>query len=192
MKKKSVLTSGEIAQYCDVTLRTVIRWIEKGYLKAYKLPGRGNNRVQVEDFLAFLHQHGMPIPEPLQDVHSGQPPILIVDDDEQMAQSVARVVRKQGYDFKIAHDGFQAGIEMAACKPSLMILDLMMPKMNGFQVIRFIRESAFSSTKIVVLSGAGPKALNEALVAGADVALEKPFDNKQLIAVIDQLIGANG
>ena len=47
------LTSGEIASYCDVNLRTVIRWIESGKLKGFKLPGRGNNRVLVEDFVAF-------------------------------------------------------------------------------------------------------------------------------------------
>ena len=51
------LTSGDIAQYCDVNLRTVIRWLESGKLKGFKLPGRGNNRVLVSDFIEFLERH---------------------------------------------------------------------------------------------------------------------------------------
>ena len=72
------LTSGEIASYCDVNLRTVIRWIESGKLKGFKLPGRGNNRVLVEDFVAFLERHDMPIPDSLKGIAT--PSILIVDD----------------------------------------------------------------------------------------------------------------
>jgi len=61
------LSTGEIAKLCDVNLRTVIRWIERGALKGFKLPGRGNNRVRVEDFLAFLVEHEIPIPAELQE-----------------------------------------------------------------------------------------------------------------------------
>ena len=76
------LTSGEIASYCDVNLRTVIRWIESGKLKGFKLPGRGNNRVLVEDFVAFLERHDMPIPDSLKGIAT--PSILIVDDEIQL------------------------------------------------------------------------------------------------------------
>lgn len=61
-----MLTTGEIAQHCGVNARTVIRWIKRGYLNAYQLPGRGDNRVAVEDFVNFLKAHDMPIPEGLQ------------------------------------------------------------------------------------------------------------------------------
>jgi len=183
--KKAVLTSGEVARYCGVTLRTAIRWIEKGHLKAYKLPGRGNNRVQFEDFISFLKQHDMPIPDGLKEENRR---ILVVDDNEKMARSIVRVLKKHGYECKMVHDGFQAGVELASFKPVLLVLDLMMPKMNGFQVIQFIRNSDFSSVKIVVLSGAGDSALEQALNSGADVALDKPFENKELITVINTLI----
>ena len=62
---KHTLTTGEIAQYCDVNSRTVIRWIKRGHLRAYQLPGRGDNRIALEDFLAFLAAHGMPVPREL-------------------------------------------------------------------------------------------------------------------------------
>ncbi len=99
------LTSGEIATYCDVNLRTVIRWIESGKLKGFKLPGRGNNRVLVEDFIEFLERHEMPIPEALKNTTSSS--ILIVDDEMPVAKSIQRVARRAGYDSYIATGGFK-------------------------------------------------------------------------------------
>ena len=64
-KKKRILTTGEIAEYCGVNFRTVIRWIKRGHLEAYQLPGRGDNRIKVEDFIHFLDEHKMPIPDDL-------------------------------------------------------------------------------------------------------------------------------
>jgi two-component system response regulator VicR len=72
-------------------LRTVIRWINRGFLKGFKLTGRGNNRVQHEDFIAFLEEHGMPIPEKFQQQKSKR--ILIVDDELAMANAIQRVLR---------------------------------------------------------------------------------------------------
>jgi len=63
---KRTLTTGEIARYCGVNFRTVIRWIKRGYLNAFQLPGRGDNRVEVEDFLIFLKKNNIPIPEEFQ------------------------------------------------------------------------------------------------------------------------------
>ncbi len=64
--KKRNLTTGDIAKLCGVNFRTVIRWIQRGHLKAFQLPGRGDNRVQVADFIEFLNENNMPIPEELQ------------------------------------------------------------------------------------------------------------------------------
>lgn len=60
------LTTGEVASFCDVNFRTVIRWIKRGHLKAYQLPGRGDNRIVIKDFLQFLVEHSMPIPDQFQ------------------------------------------------------------------------------------------------------------------------------
>ena len=87
--QKKVLTSGDVARYCGVHFRTVIRWIDKGSLKAYKLPGRGNNRIEEQDFVDFLKTHGLPIPEEFQ---YGADRVLIVDDDHAMAAAIQRVL----------------------------------------------------------------------------------------------------
>lgn len=69
---KDALTTGDVAKYCGVNFRTIIRWIEKGYLDAYKLPGRGDNRIPVASFVAFLRSNNMPVPEEFKDVEASE------------------------------------------------------------------------------------------------------------------------
>lgn len=182
------LTTGEIASICDVNLRTVIRWIERGELKGFKLPGRGNNRVTQEDFVAFLKSHKMPVPAELLD--DGHNHILIVDDELPFSKSIQRVLRGAGYETSIANDGFSAGSQLSALKPALMTLDLSMPGLDGFDVIRFVRHSAIiSSTRILVVSALNEQELSKALECGADAYLQKPFANSELLASVEMLMG---
>lgn len=181
------LTSGEIASYCDVNLRTVIRWIESGKLKGFKLPGRGNNRILVEDFIEFLERHDMPIPDALKGIAS--PSILIVDDEMPVAKSIQRVARRAGFDSYIATGGFQAGIMLSQYEPKVMTLDLSMPGMDGYSVIEFTREqSKYKDLKIVVISALDDLSLERALEIGADATLQKPFSNHDLTNVLEQFM----
>lgn len=183
------LTSGEIASYCDVNLRTVIRWIESGKLKGFKLPGRGNNRVLVEDFIEFLERHNMPIPEALKS--AATPAVLIVDDEMPVAKSIQRVARRAGYDSYIATGGFQAGIMLSQHEPKVMTLDLSMPGMDGYSVIEFTRsQSKYKNLKIVVISALDDISLERALEIGADATLQKPFSNHDLTMVLEQLMSS--
>lgn len=181
------LTTGEIAKFCGVTLRTVIRWLEAGKLKGFKLPGRGNNRVLVDDFINFLKQHSMPIPPELS--RNDEPKVLVVDDEMSMAKAIQRVARKAGVRTLIANGGFQAGLMLSMHKPDLMTLDLSMPGLNGFDVIRFTREQKeLDNTKIIVISALDETQLYEAVQLGADKAFPKPFDQSLLMAEFESLI----
>ncbi len=181
-------TTGEIAEFCGVTLRTVIRWIENGHLKGYKLPGRGNNRVLPHDLLQFLQQQNMPIPEEL----TQQPKehkVLIVDDDEHMARALQRLVARMKFSSEIALDGFEAGHRLHSFAPSLLLLDLQMPKIDGFKIIEKLRSTPqFERLKILVVSGADKSLLEQAVELGANAYISKPFTNKQLQKTIDQLM----
>lgn len=173
------LTTGEIAKFCDVNQRTVIRWIDRGDLKGFKLPGRGNNRVLEQDFVAFLKKSGMPVPEEFE--RDLPDKVLIVDDEPQVAAAISRVLRGAGVLSSIATDGFSAGSLLMAERPKLMTLDLSMPGLDGYDVIRFVRQSAeISQTKILVISALDAISLNEALECGADEVMQKPFDNEEL------------
>lgn len=180
------LTSGDIAHYCDVNLRTVIRWIDKGSLKGYKLPGRGNNRVAVPDFMAFLRENKMPIPSDFLPVNKT---ILIVDDDKDMANAIKRVLKKSGAQCDIATNGFLAGSMLMQHKPALMTLDLSMPGLNGFELLEHIRkQDEFKDLVILVISALNQSSLDKALALGANAALSKPFDNEKLLRMVDKLM----
>ncbi|MFK5984086.1 MAG: response regulator [Pseudomonadota bacterium] len=180
------LTTGEVAKYCGVNLRTVIRWIDKGHLKSFKLPGRGNNRILLLEFLSFMNQYGIPIPE---DFRSYTRKILIVDDEKAMANSIQRSLRVAGYETALAFDGFQAGETINSFVPALMTLDLQMPGVDGLKVIKYVREKAhLSRLNILVISGLSEEHLNRAVEAGANDTLSKPFETEILLEKVDTLL----
>jgi excisionase family DNA binding protein len=182
-----ILTTGAIAKYCSVHFRTVIRWIEKGHLKSYKLPGRGDNRVRADDFLEFLREHQMPIPEDLQDRSRR---ILIVEDEASVAKAMQRVLRRAGFETETASDGFVAGAQACTFAPSVITLDLMMPLVGGLDVLKFIRGSeVLKEVKVLVVSALDKKELDKALEEGADDILAKPFKNQELIEKVSRLAG---
>lgn len=181
------LTTGEIAEYCDVNLRTVIRWIEAGKLKGYKLPGRGNNRVLEPDFLDFLRENGMPIPKGFDDKR--EPLVLIVDDETSMTKSIQRIARKAGIRSITASGGFEAGVLLSMHKPQMITLDLSMPGINGFEVLQFTRaHKEFKDIQIIVISALGEKLHQKALSLGANKAFSKPFEPSALLAEFESLI----
>jgi excisionase family DNA binding protein len=189
MPEKRVLTTGDVAKYCGVNFRTVIRWIERGHLKAHQLPGRGDNRIEVPDFLAFLRAHDMPIPEEFLDRSRR---VLIVEDDPAMAAAIQRTLRRAGFETRIASDGFRAGTLLGTFLPGVMTLDLRMPGIPGLDVLKFVRlAERLKDIRILVVSAMPRKELDEALAAGADDVLEKPFRNPDLLEKVVRLAGVD-
>ncbi len=191
-KSKEVLTTGQIAKYCQVDARTVNRWINQGILKSYSLPITKFNRVKLPDFIQFLKEQKLPIPEDLKKL--GKIRVLIVDDDPAMAKSVQRMLTfSEGntFDCQIATSGFEAGKFLQKSRPDLAIIDLMMPDMNGFQVCKQIKSDLETKhIKIIAVSGViGEKERREVIEAGADAFLEKPLDEKMLNEWIGKLLG---
>ncbi len=189
MPDKRVLTTGDIAKYCGVNFRTVIRWIERGHLKAHQLPGRGDNRVEVRDFLAFLRSHDMPIPEEFLDRSRR---VLIVEDDPAMSAAIQRTLKRAGFETRVASDGFRAGTLLGTFLPGVMTLDLRMPGIPGLDVLKFVRlAERLRDIRILVVSAMPRKELDEALAAGADDVLEKPFRNPELLEKVTRLAGVD-
>lgn len=107
--------------------------------------------------------------------------ILIVDDDNNIAELIALYLTKECFETKIVNDGEEALKEFASFHPDLIILDLMLPGIDGYQVCREIRHT--SDVPIIMLSAKGEtfdKVLG--LELGADDYMIKPFDSKELVA----------
>ncbi len=107
--------------------------------------------------------------------------VLIVDDDENIADLIALYLQKECFDILCVHDGEEAITAFASYQPDIILLDLMLPGIDGYQVCRHIRSA--SSTPIIMLSAKGEifdKVLG--LELGADDYIIKPFDSKELVA----------
>lgn len=182
-----VYTTSEAAKFCGVSFRTVIRWIQRGELGAYKLPGRGDHRVPKDELSRFMQMHGIPVPEEW--VEQSRK-VLIAEDDLPMAKAIDRVLRKAGYETVIASDGFLAGSLLHTFKPRLMTLDIRMPGIDGLGVLRFLQKQGLPfPLKVLVVSGESDDRLGEALTLGADGVLTKPFRNADLLEEVRRLFG---
>lgn len=186
--KPDVLTTGEAAQICGVNFRTVLRWIDRGLLQAYRLPGRGDRRVLRAELLRFMLENG--IPERSQ-ISTLPRRVLITDDEPAMAHAIERVLRGAGFETAIAPNGFEAGAMLPTFKPGVMTLDLRMPGIDGLDVLRFLRRAELPlHFRTLVVSADTEARLKEALALGAHGILRKPFENSELLAAIEKMYSA--
>ena len=194
MKDKS-LTTKQIAVYCQVTQRTAVQWISEGKLKFFRTPGK-HIRVNRNDFIEFLNTYHMPVPKEL-DVafHSnGVKKVLIVDDDKDMVASIQRVLNNENkFVLDVAYDGFEAGQKFIMFNPDLIILDIRMPRVDGYKLCMAIRNNPqHKHIKILIVSGLlEAKDKDFVRKLGADDYLLKPFENQELKTKIADLFGWN-
>jgi DNA-binding response OmpR family regulator len=117
--------------------------------------------------------------------------ILIADDEPNIVISLEFLMQHSGYQVKVASDGEQALRLLSDFKPDLILLDIMLPLHNGFEVCQRIRESPdLSDMKIVMLTAKGREVeMAKGLALGADVYITKPFATKDLLANVQRLLG---
>lgn len=188
MRGKQALTTGDVAKYCGVSFRTVIRWIEGGRLKAYRLPGRGDNRIHVDEFLRFLGEHDMPVPEELTD---SQRRVLVVDSDPVLADEIARTLSEKGFETETASNGFEVGCALEHFSPAVMTLDLNVSGLSGEDLLAYIRsQQDHKQTKILILSADSIDRLEGILASGADDFLQKPYTPSLLVEKVAELADA--
>jgi excisionase family DNA binding protein len=182
------LSTFAIAEMLHVDPGSVANWIDQKLLKAHRTPG-GHRRVATEDLLQFLREHRMPIPSELADLPTR---VLVVDDEPPVAQMVARAIRSAHPDYEVleATDGFSAGTIVATAKPDVVILDLRMPGMDGFEVCRLIKSRDQTRHAEVVAMTAYPSQESETkiLECGARVCLHKPLDIDALLAEVEAAV----
>jgi excisionase family DNA binding protein len=176
--------------YCNVSSKTIINWIEAGHLKAYKTVG-GHRRIKKEDLDQFLKDKGMPMPEEIKAEERKK--ILVVDDDKIIVETIVQALEEDeyGYEMISASDGFEAGLQVSHFKPDLLILDIMMPDINGYEVCQKVKSSPESKDiKIIVLSAyLNDEAFKQMKEYGADACFSKPLPLEQLKYEVAKLLG---
>ncbi len=184
---KEVFSTGEAAAICKVSQQTVIRCFDSGRLQGFRVPGSRFRRIPRASLIKFMKENDIP----LDLLDSGRKKVLVVDDDPEIVDLIVDVLERDGrFEVHTAGSGYDAGVQTQEFRPDVMILDYMLPDVNGNVVCKTIRENPlFENMKIIIVSGViNQDEIKELLDVGADAFLKKPFSIDNLVSKISELI----
>jgi len=185
---EKIYTTYQIGKFCQVNIRTVIRWIETGKLKAYTTPG-GHRRVKWSDLINFLTQNRMPIPKELEEGRKKK--ILVVDDDHDFLEIAKKMLEKiPDAEVKTTSSGFDAGILVAEWNPDIILLDFIIPDLDGFEVTKKLKSNPKLKKIpiIAVTSISDPEKLEEVKNCGVDAVITKPIQPENFLKRVDKYL----
>ena len=177
---KTVFTTGEAAKICKVSQQTIIRCFDNGQLKGFRVPGSKFRRIPREALYRFMKDNSIPTDA----LESGKRKVLIVDDEVDIVEMIGKALEDDGrFEVKIAANGFDAGMMVKEYRPDLIILDVMLPDINGKEVCHRVRsDNSLEDVRIICISGMVEEdKIHELKLAGADDFIHKPFDVDILI-----------
>jgi len=177
-----------IAKMLNVDPGSVANWMDQGLLKSYRTPG-GHRRASEDNLIRFLREHKIPIPEELE---AAPPRVLVVDDDESVGKMISQAIHQghPNYTTDQAKDGFAAGTAIVTQKPDVVILDLRMPGMDGYEVCKMIKSQEATRHIDVIAITAYPESESEKKIldCGARKCFSKPLDMEQLLKEIEACV----
>lgn len=180
MTTKTVFTTGEAAKICKVSQQTIIRCFDNGTLKGFRVPGSRFRRIPRDQLFAFMRENGIPTDA----LESGKRKVLIVDDDEELVELLCDVFERDGrFDIRRANNGFDAGMLVKEFRPDLVVLDVMLPDINGKEVCQRVRsDSSLEAVKIICISGMVEQdKIADLRASGANDFINKPFSVDKLL-----------
>ena len=178
-KPKPYLTPTEVASLLMVSPITVRQWAAKGLLKA-ELTLSGHRRFMRHEIERFAREHGMHLQRQDADDRTR---LLVVDDDPQLVKLVADMLSdRPDLAIETARDGFDAGVKVQQFGPDILLIDLKMPGLDGFEVCRRLKADPNTrGIRVIAMTGyPSPENTARALEAGAERCLAKPFDLRTL------------
>jgi excisionase family DNA binding protein len=187
MGLKTVYTTGEAARICKVSQQTIIRCFDSGQLRGFRVPGSKFRRIPREALIKFMREHGIPTDS----LESGRRKVLIVDDDPAIVDLLTDVLQEtKRFECKAVNNGFAAGKMANEYHPELIILDIMLPDINGKVVCETLRKDPnLADIKIICISGMVEEdKIDELKAAGADGFMHKPLDIESLKSKIGHLL----
>lgn len=185
--EKSVFTTGEVAEICKLSQQTVIRCFDRGQLGGYRVPGSKFRRIPRDALIQFMKENNIPLDQ----LEVGKTRVLVVDDDLAIIEMLVELLDRDGrFETATATTGFDAGMRTREFHPHVIVLDYMLPDINGNAVCRSIRaDPALRDVKIIIVSGVvNPDEVEKLFADGADDFVKKPFSIEQLVNRIVELV----
>ncbi len=181
---KDLFTTGEAARICRVSQQTIIRCFDVGRLEGFRIPGSKFRRIPYQSLIKFMKENNIP----LDSIESGKKKVLIVDDDAEIVELIADVLVRDGrFDIQTAASGYEAGIQTQQFRPDVILLDYMLPDVNGNVVCQTIRRNPeFENIKIIIVSGVIKRdEIDQLLKSGAEDFIKKPFN---IVELTDKIV----
>lgn len=186
---KSVYTTGEVADICKVSQQTVIRCFDNGRLKGFRVPGSRFRRIPRESLIQFMQENDIP----LENLDMGKKRVLVVDDEPEIVDMLVEWLERDGrFEVATASTGFDAGLRTKEFHPDVIVLDYLLPDINGNAVVKSIRADAeLQDVKIIIVSGiVNREEVQGLLESGANDFIKKPFIISDLVKRIAELVTA--
>ena len=184
MSVDKLLSPAEAAARLGVAPVTLRKWAQKGALPAHTTVGR-HRRFAEADLARFAQEHGMTLLTPACDERR----ILIVEDDRQLSMFISEALATldPAPEVDVAYDGFEAGRKLQRWQPHLVLLDLMLPGIDGFAICRALKDDPSTrAIRIVAMTGYdSADNVRRILAAGAEICLSKPFSTRELLAALE-------
>lgn len=197
MSSRDYLSPNEVARLLKVSPITVRQWASRGLIEATTTAG-GHRRFTLDAVRRFASERGIVLPR-----EAGGPVrrVLVVDDDRQLNRFLVELVnawsRRMNCELRVesAYDGFEAGAKVHTFDPDVVLLDLMMPGIDGFEVCSRLKSDPNTChIRVVAMTGYySPDRVQKILATGADRFLRKPFSNTEVLEAcgLTESVGAD-
>ena len=183
MRRKEVLTTGEVAKICCVAPRTVSKWFDTGRLRGYRIPGSRDRRIPLMQLIRFMKDHDMPLAELEGNVTRI---LLVAPPDSESAALADDLCRVDRYELQIASNDFEVGMKTGNFRPHVILVDVQADAMDAKEIIKNLRlNSSLAATRIVALAGPSLNGKRMLLRQGYDDVVSSPYKFDKLIAVIE-------
>ncbi len=172
MKRKEFYTTSEVAKILHVAVGSVINWVDNKQIKAIITPG-GHRKISVTDLVSFLETHNYATPSFLLDKKL----VYLIDDEDYVHDFFSEVFKNiQGVELRKFFSGTEALLSMGKESPEIIVVDILMPDVDGIKVISNIRTNeSLKNIQIIAISGDSSKK-DISLSSGADIFIKKPIE----------------
>lgn len=182
-QSKELFTASEVARFCQVDLKTIHNWADRGEIRHFRTPGR-HLRFRRLDVLDFLRKYGYPVPEVLS---QGRPTVHIIEEDAQALAAMEEALR-EFFDLTTFQEPVDALIAVGSDRPDVVVLDVASTKLDGVACVQRLKQMESTRHVRIVVYSADESAQQRSLTAGASAFVIRPNVQK-LTETLEALMG---